>query len=266
MHDAEMPGAQRAQQFRQRPRGRRLNVVQHQYAPAFAFDSRQHARGNLVSRDMLPVVAFEIGAPSHDAVRCEMLLERRRAAQARGPVERRDRFAVAQGGHDKFNAAFEIPFNGGRRRLAENVMMLLMGCDGVAFRMRAAHQVRVSLGHAADDKECRLYAFGPQRVQNPRGGGRQRAIVEREDDFVVAQRQGVRVLHRADATDLRRIDGQHPARAERGGAAATIRCHGRCRGAKSASEQAKASRRCMAGWAGVNGGKGDSGGEDPYGL
>jgi hypothetical protein len=49
---------------------------------------------------------------------------------------------------------------------------------------------------------------------------------------VVAQRQGVRVLHLADATDLRRIDGQHPAGAERGGAAATIRCHGRYRRGK----------------------------------
>jgi hypothetical protein len=79
MHDVEMARPQFAQQLWQRPRGRRLNVMQHEDAPALAFKPGEHPSRNLIRRNVLPIVAFKIGTPGHDAVRRQMLLERRRA-------------------------------------------------------------------------------------------------------------------------------------------------------------------------------------------
>ena len=68
-------------------------------------------------------------------------------------------------------------------------MVLAVIGERVAFVVHAPHDVRERTRHAADQEEGRLHAFLRQDVEDARGIGRQRAVVEGEDDFLVVERQ-----------------------------------------------------------------------------
>ena len=66
-----------------------------------------------------------------------------------------------------------------------------------------------------------------QNPENDVGVGREWAVVEREDDLMVVERQHLLVLHAANVTEFMGTNGKHSARAERVGIAGTFRSKGR---------------------------------------
>ena len=75
--------------------------------------------------------------------------------------------------------------------------------------------------HLADHEERRLDALRGEDVEDLIGIRRQRAVVEGDDDFLVVQRQRVRILHAAELLVVAEIDRQHAAGAERVGISGT---------------------------------------------
>ena len=89
----------------------------------------------------------------------------------------------------------------------------------VAFVVDAPNDRGIALHHATNHEEGCLDALGRERVENAVGVGRQRTIVEGQDDFVVHQRQGFGILKAAEAQVLIGIDHERAADPERIGRA-----------------------------------------------
>lgn len=85
------------------------------------------------------------------------------------------------------------------------------------FLVGAADEVRPFLGMLSDDEEICSYAFRRQRIEHAVGHDRRRAIAERQDYFVVAQRQRSIVLRSAHLAECGRIDRDHAVGADRRG-------------------------------------------------
>ena len=94
-------------------------------------------------------------------------------------------------------------------------MMLAVRADGVAFLIDAAHRCRKRMRHFAHHEERRLDALRGQNVEDLVGVRRQRAVIEGDDDFLVVERQRIRILHTAELLIGAKIDRQHAARAQR---------------------------------------------------
>ena len=69
--------------------------------------------------------------------------------------------------------------------------------------------------HLSDQEIRRLDALPGQNVEDLVRIGRQRPIIECDDDLFIRERQGLRILHRADQRQFARLNHQHAARAER---------------------------------------------------
>ncbi len=81
-------------------------------------------------------------------------------------------------------------------------MMVAVGADGVAGLVDAAHRGGKGAGHLADHEIRRLDALRGENVEDLVGIGRQRAVVEGEDDLLIVQRQRVRILHACRAAGI----------------------------------------------------------------
>src|SRR5579864_6931934 len=78
-------------------------------------------------------------------------------------------------------------------------VVLAVRADGVAGLVDLAHHVGKGMRHFTDHEKCRLHALRGKRGEDLVGGRRQRSVVESEDHFLVAKRQCLRILQRADA-------------------------------------------------------------------
>ena len=101
-------------------------------------------------------------------------------------------------------------------------MVLAVGADGVAGGDELAHAFRVGPGLLADDEEGCLDALIGEDLQHLVAVARQRTVIEGQHHLVIPERQGLRILHRADARMLARIDHEGSRGAERVGMAGTI--------------------------------------------
>ena len=81
MNDLVAAAFELVENFGQREDGAGVNVVQQQDALAARLDTADRASRNLAIVDAGPVVRQEIGAPSHIAMGCEVLLDRLLAQQ-----------------------------------------------------------------------------------------------------------------------------------------------------------------------------------------
>ena len=109
------------------------------------------------------------------------------------------------------------------RHLAEaRGMAFAMRADRVAFLVNPAHNGRIGASHFADHEIRRLHALRSEDVENLVGIGRQRAVIEGENDLFVVERQRVGILHVADPRILGGIEREHAARAERAGMSGTV--------------------------------------------
>ena len=108
--------------------------------------------------------------------------------------------------------------------------------DGVAFGGDALHDLRKFLGVVADQEIGRLHAMRGQDIEHLLGVDRPRRVIEREHHFLVGERQGLRILERADARMLGRIDNDGAAGADGVGIARTI---GRKNGRAACEKQAE---------------------------
>ncbi len=79
----------------------------------------------------------------------------------------------------------------------------------------APHEGGVGTSHFADQEIGRLHALRGERVENDVRVGRDRAVVEGDHDFMIVERQRLRILHAADAGEFSRSNRQRPAGPER---------------------------------------------------
>src|SRR5262249_32634801 len=98
--------------------------------------------------------------------------------------------------------------------------------ERMTFRVGALDELRIGARHAADHEERRLHAFDGEDVEHAAAVGRQRAVVESDDDFAVVERQRFPILEGAEKLVLGRIDRDGAAGSERARIAATIGCFG----------------------------------------
>ncbi len=231
MDDAVALGLEFAQQFRQRQRGGRLDVVQQQDALALLVEAGDRAAHHFGGADVPPVVGDDVGAPGHQTAGLQIGFDLVAPQESRDTEERCDGAVVCRRGRDRNDALFDFVLHGVERRAIEaEQMVLAVGADGVAFGEDAAGEVRIAAGHAADQEIVGLHAMLGQHVEHAIGVGRQRAVIEGQHDLLVLERQRTGVLHRADAGEFARVDRQHPAGAERiriAGAVGGARLRGR---------------------------------------
>src|SRR5262249_18988315 len=108
------------------------------------------------------------------------------------------------------NALVDLLLGAQQRQFGEDHgMILTVRGDGVAFVVDAPRRRRIGVRLAPDHEESRLHALGCERLEDAIRVGRQRAVVERQDHFLVAERQRLRILHGADAGVLLGRDDEH---------------------------------------------------------
>jgi hypothetical protein len=94
-------------------------------------------------------------------------------------------------------------------------MVLAVGADRMPGIVDAPDNGRIVACHLADEEIGRLHAFRGECIEHRVGVGRDRAIIEGDDDFMIFERQRLRILHAADAGEVGRIDSQDAAGAKR---------------------------------------------------
>ena len=96
-------------------------------------------------------------------------------------------------------------------------MVLAVIGQRVAFVVGAADDLGEGARHAPDHEEGGLHAFARQDVEDARGVGRQRPVIEGDDDFLVVERQQLPILDAAEQVVLGRIDHDGAAGPQRAG-------------------------------------------------
>lgn len=127
-----------------------------------------------------------------------------------------------------------------RRNVAQSPigMVLRVRAERVAFLDDAAHDRRIFARVAPDHEERRLHAFGGEDIEDFRGVGRPRSVIERDHHFLLGERQRLDIGHGADARMFARVDHNGAADADgvRVGALGGMRAARRapCKDAKQA--------------------------------
>src|SRR6185503_7199407 len=106
-------------------------------------------------------------------------------------------------------------------------MVLAVGADRVAGIIDAPDDRRVGARHFTDKEIGGLHALRGERFEDGVGVGRDRAIIEGNDDFMVFERQRLRILHAADAGEVTRVDDENATGAKRIRIARAWLCGGR---------------------------------------
>src|SRR3974377_2289063 len=94
-------------------------------------------------------------------------------------------------------------------------MVLTMSADGMARVLNATDHGRLLVRHPTNQEVGSLNALRGQRIKNDVAIGRQRAVIESQDDFMVVERQTLLVLHAANFAEFAWADGELSARTER---------------------------------------------------
>src|SRR5215218_5564189 len=85
-------------------------------------------------------------------------------------------------------------------------MIHRMGADRMTFCVSPAYQLRMQPRHPTHDKKGRRHAISSKNVEDPVRIRMCRSIVEREYDFLVGERQRLRITHRPYPRVTSRID------------------------------------------------------------
>ena len=186
-------------------------------ALAARFEALERQRHDLVRGDVVvPVVGNRVRREDNEPARGEFALDGVRAFEAGDAEEWRQVFGIAQrGAHFRYSIVDLVAHAVDRQTAKTGWMTVAMRADGVALLVDAPHHGGIGAGHFAHHEICRLHALGGEDIEDLIGVGRQRAVIESEDDLLVGERERVGILHAPDALQLRRIDGKHAARSQR---------------------------------------------------
>ena len=83
-----------------------------------------------------------------------------------------------------------------------------MSADGMASVVDAPDHGRILVRHPTNQEIGSLYALRRQGIKNDVAVGRQWPVIESQDDFMVIERQTLRVLHAANFTEFAWADGE----------------------------------------------------------
>ncbi len=172
---------------------------------------------------MAPVVGQKIRAPELEALRGHILLDRFGAKQAWNPKERRKLGGVAERRRRRGDARVNLLLGLFGRHLVEGERVVLaVGADRMAGGDVFAYAFRAGQRLLTDDEKGRLDALIGEDLQDLVAVTRQWPVIEGQHHFVIPERQGLRILHRADAWMLARIDHEGSRGADRVRVAGTI--------------------------------------------
>ena len=217
MHHVEAMGLELLKQHWQRHSGGRMDVMQKQDATALCFQSLHGPLHNGLRGDAPePVVGDHIRAPGHQRLRRQVVIDRAGPAQTRNSEKRRKCLHITQRGIDGGYTALNLGFDPLQWQALESERMVLtMSANGMASVVDAPDHGRILVRHPANQEVGNLNALRRQRIKNDVAVGRQRTVIESQDDFMVIERQTLLVLHAANFTEFAWADGEHAARAER---------------------------------------------------
>src|SRR3974390_1837331 len=210
-------GLEFLKQHRQRHSGGRMDVMQQEDSPALCFQSLHGPLHNGLRGDAPePVVGDHIRTPGHQRLRRQVMIDRASPAQTRNSEKRRKCLRITQcgidGGYTTLNLGFD-PLQW--QALESERMVLTMSADGMARVVNATDHGRILVRHPTNQEVGSLNALRGQRIKNDVAIGRQRAVIESQDDFMVVERQTLLVLHAANFAEFAWADGELSARTER---------------------------------------------------
>ena len=200
--------------FRQGMRRRVLDVVQKHDAVALFLQPRHDVfHDAFAGRQAMAVPAVDVGR-EHAEVAAEQILDvDLGVAQVGEAEERRDR--MAQPGLQHGDALFHFVCGPPGRQLAQVGVRPGVSANGVARLVNLFENAGKAQRHLADVEKRRLGALLGERRQNLRRGAFEWAIVERQDDFLVAEEfQRMAVLQIADLHAACGVDFLHARNAQ----------------------------------------------------
>ena len=176
----------------------------------------------------MPIVGDGVGAEYHQRTVGQLLLDRVAARQAGNPEEWGEVFLIPQRSAYIGDAAIDLgPNLVDRHLLHATGMMLSMRPYCVSFFVDASYDCGKFAGHFTDEKKRGFDALGGKDIEHRGGVGRDRSVVECEHNFLVGERQALRILHDADMVDFARVDDKNAARSQRVGMAGAVLRQGR---------------------------------------
>src|SRR3974377_568668 len=210
-------GLELLKQHWQRHSGGRMDVMQQEDASTLCFQSLHGPLHNGLRGDAPePVVGDHIRTPGHQRLRRQVMVYRAGPAQTRNSEKREKCLRITQrgidGGYPTLNLGFD-PLQW--QALESERMVLTMSADGMARVVAARDPGRILVRHPAKQEVGSLNALRRQRIKNDVAIGRQRTVIESQDDFMVIERQTLLVLHAANFTEFAWADGELSARTER---------------------------------------------------
>jgi hypothetical protein len=94
-------------------------------------------------------------------------------------------------------------------------MILGMSADRMASIVDAPDNGRILVRHPANQEIGSLNALRRQNIQNDVAVGRQRPVIERDDNLMIVEWQSLLVLHTANFIEFALADTEHATRTQR---------------------------------------------------
>lgn len=208
---------QSPQQSGQHRGGLRLGVVQQDDAAPNVVDAGEEQLQLGLGPHRQPVAGPDVGAEHDDAAPLQAVEQRLARGKAGEPEKWCRRFAARPAIGGQFvagDAAVDFGLGFVERQMVEQGVRVCVVADRVALGQRPPHDLRMRVGVAAQQKERGADAFRFQGIEHPRRGGWPGTVVEGQDQFLVAQRQGIGEMLAPDPRGGACIDRDHPLGAE----------------------------------------------------
>ena len=164
-----------------------MDVVKQDDALATAFDPGDRPRTHLITRRLEVILGIDIDVDHDNPVAGEIAPQRRGAGEI-GKTEERCHVAASDCRSDALSAALDLGFRVCGAHSCEIAVRLGVGADRMAARGNLASDGRIGVRHLADHQERRLDAVAVERGQDLFRAAGHRAVVECQDNLLVAQR------------------------------------------------------------------------------
>ncbi len=173
-------------------------------SPCPFFKSRQRSLDYFIWRYIsAPIIRNHVRGPSYERLRSQIAIDRIRTSKSGDPEKRSDGLWVTDCLLDRGDAASHLMLRAieGQTLEGERVIQAVRP-NGMAVVIDSADEVGKGLSHLADQKKVGFDALRFENAQDGVGIGRKRPVIERQDNFMVLERQSLLILQRSNVSEL----------------------------------------------------------------